>query len=70
MACAAYLQENEVLVLFRGGHLHTLFKPLGILFFNEPPGPTAGAFAGLPNKNDKNPTNARRGWACLELTEP
>ena len=42
MACAAYLQENEVLVLSRGGHLHTLFKPLGILFFNEPPGPTVG----------------------------
>ena len=47
MAFAAYLQENEVLVLSRGGHLHT-FSSLCVcvcvvvVFFNEPHGPAVG----------------------------
>ena len=44
MAFAAYLQENEVLVLSWGGHLHT-FLSLCVcvcFFFFEPPGPTLG----------------------------
>ena len=50
MAFAAYLQENEVLVLSRGGHLHT-FPSLCVcvcvcvlffFFLNEPHGPAVG----------------------------
>ena len=70
MAFAAYLQENEVLVLSWGGHLHTFLSLcVCVYFFFWTARPHFGAFAGLPNKNDKNPTNARERWARLELTE-
>ena len=45
MAFAAYLQENEVLVLSRGGHLHSLCVCVCVFFFfflNEPHGPAVG----------------------------
>ena len=69
MVFAAYLLENTILVLSRGG----TFAP----YFQAPPWgfcmkalPHRGAFAAFPKQNDKCPTNAQGGWARLELTEP
>ena len=56
MAFTAYLQENEILLLSRGRHLHTFFKPLHG-FFKWTAQPHCGAFAAFPNKNL---TNARQ----------
>ena len=58
MVFAAYLLKNAILVLSWVGHLHPIIKP------------HRGAFVTFPKQNDKCPTNARRGCARVELTEP
>ena len=69
MTFAAYLQENEVLVLSRGGHLHTFFKPLRV-FLNEPSCHTEGHLQVFQTKMTKTRQMPGGGWARLELTEP
>ena len=67
MAFAAYLQENAILVLSRGGAFaHIFLKPQrGVFVWN--PRPHRGTFSAVPKKK----TNARgEGGVRLEWTEP
>ena len=64
---AAYLLENVILVLSRGGAFapHFLSPPCGI-YMNARP--HCEAFAAFPKQNDKCPTNARgRGMGTLGI---
>ena len=66
---AAYLLENVILVLSRGGAFapHFLSPPCGICMN---PRPHCGAFAALPKQNDAQQMPGGGEWARLELTKP
>ena len=67
MAFAAYLQENAILVLSRGGAFALIFlKPQrGVFVWN--PRPHRGTFSAVPKKKKGKCSG---GGARLELTEP
>ena len=66
MAFAAYLRENAILVLSRGGAFaHIFLKPQrGVFVWN--PRPHLGTFSAVPKKKGK----CSGGGARLEWTEP
>ena len=70
MELAAYLQENAILLLSRGGAFAPVFKPHRGVQFVWTAWRHRRAFVAFSKQNDKYPTNARGEKAHLESTEP